>query len=125
CGRAFTGDYARFQASLSKLRDLPDATVVYCAHEYTASNLQFALKVEPGNAALRQREAEVGRLRESQLPTVPTTLGHEKATNPFLRWDVAAVQQAVGGLIAPAAVFTALRKWKDSGVNPAAPPARL
>eukprot|EP00933_Yihiella_yeosuensis_P030313 TRINITY_DN23969_c0_g6_i1.p1 TRINITY_DN23969_c0_g6~~TRINITY_DN23969_c0_g6_i1.p1 ORF type:complete len:353 (-),score=71.80 TRINITY_DN23969_c0_g6_i1:176-1234(-) len=118
CGRVFTGDFTRMQASLGKLRNLPDETVVYCAHEYTNSNLQFALKVEPENEALRAREREIKQLRASGEPTVPTILGYEKATNPFLRWDVKEVQKAAGDLQDPAAVFTAIRKWKDTGKAP-------
>jgi len=90
CARIFTGDFPRMQASLQKIRDLPDETVVYCAHECTPGNLKFALQVEPENVALREREAEVLALRSAGKPTVPTLLAHEKASNPFLRWDVPA-----------------------------------
>eukprot|EP00435_Cladocopium_sp_Y103_P004969 s2219_g1.t1 len=69
CGRVFTGDFARMQASLGKLRNLPDETVVFCSHEYTAANVDFAVKVEPGNAALRARQAAVQRLRAAKLAT--------------------------------------------------------
>lgn len=120
CGRVFTGDFARMQASLGKLRNLPDETIVFCSHEYTAANVDFAVKVEPGNAALRARQAAVQRLRAAKLATVPTVLVHEKATNPFLRWDAPEVQQAAGGLQEAAAVFTAIRRWKDTGNPPAA-----
>ncbi|CAJ1361050.1 unnamed protein product [Effrenium voratum] len=119
CGRVFTGDFVRMQASLQKLRDLPDETVVFCSHEYTKANVDFAVKVEPGNAALLARQAEVQKLRSADEPTVPTILGNEKATNPFLRWDAPEVQQAVG-MTEAAAVFTAVRKWKDTGHRPQA-----
>lgn len=120
CGRVFTGDYGRMQASLNKLRSLPDETVVFCAHEYTTPNLEFALKVEPQSSALRAREAEVRKLRAEGRATVPTILGFEKATNPFLRWDAPEVQEAAGGLKDPVEVFTFIRKWKDTGNRPSA-----
>jgi len=119
CGRVFTGDFAMMQKSMDKLRDLPDDTVVFCAHEYTASNLDFALKVEPDNSALQERAEAIRSLRGSNAPTVPTLLQHEKATNPFLRWDAPAVQKAVG---LPGGgsevVFEAVRRWKDTGKKP-------
>lgn len=120
CGRVFTGDFPRMQVSLQKLRVLPDETVVYSGHEYTASNAKFALQVEPDNVALQERVALVEALRQAGEPTVPTLLAHEKATNPFLRWDVATVQAAVGKAEASASdVFTAMRRWKDTGKRPA------
>ena len=86
CGRLFEGDAAMMIASLSKLMALPDDTRVYFGHEYTEKNLQFAVTLEPGNEALQERLAwAVARRREGQ-PTTPTTIGVEKATNPFLRW---------------------------------------
>ncbi len=85
CGRLFEGSPAQMWSSLGKLLAWPDDTRLYCAHEYTQANARFALTVEPGNAALRARAAEVDRLRAAGLPTVPTTVGQERATNPFLR----------------------------------------
>ncbi len=85
CGRLFEGTPAQMFASLAKFADLPDATLVCCAHEYTASNAKFALTVEPDNEALLARAAEVATLREKGQPTLPVTLGQERATNPFLR----------------------------------------
>ena len=73
--------------SLKRLRALPDDTRLYCGHEYTLANAKFALTVDPDNAALRERMAEVERLRAAGKPTLPTTIGREKATNPFLRAD--------------------------------------
>jgi hydroxyacylglutathione hydrolase len=87
CGRLFEGTPAQMFTSLAKFADLPDATLVCCGHEYTASNARFALTVEPGNAALAARAAEVAALREKGQPTLPVSLGQERATNPFLRAD--------------------------------------
>eukprot|EP00928_Gymnodinium_smaydae_P023884 TRINITY_DN1952_c0_g1_i1.p1 TRINITY_DN1952_c0_g1~~TRINITY_DN1952_c0_g1_i1.p1 ORF type:complete len:334 (-),score=39.27 TRINITY_DN1952_c0_g1_i1:149-1150(-) len=117
CGRVFTGDFARMQVSLQKLRNLPDETIVYCAHEYTESNVKFALQVEPANKALHERAALVAELRSAGLPTVPSLMSHERATNPMLRWDAPAVQEATGE-VEPKAVFTAVRRWKDTGKAP-------
>lgn len=85
CGRLFEGTPAQMLASLAKLMALPDATRVYCAHEYTEANGRFALTVEPDNAALAERQAEVLRLRAAGEATVPSTIGLERATNPFVR----------------------------------------
>jgi hydroxyacylglutathione hydrolase len=85
CGRLFEGTPAQMWSSLSKLRALPDDTRVYCAHEYTESNARFAVTVEPGNETLHQRYHRIRDLRAAGKPTVPSTLGEEKATNPFLR----------------------------------------
>lgn len=85
CGRLFEGTPAQMAASLAKLMALPDATRVYCAHEHTASNARFAVTVEPDNAALAARVAEIAELRGRGLPTVPSTIGYERATNPFVR----------------------------------------
>jgi hydroxyacylglutathione hydrolase len=101
--------------SLKRLRALPPETRVYCAHEYTQSNVRFAVTVEPGNAALRAREAEVARLRAARQPTVPSTIGLERAANPFMRADEASVAAAVG--LAghdPVEVFAEVRRRKDS-----------
>src|SRR5207248_2081268 len=105
-------------ASLQKLRALPDETKVYCGHEYTLANIGFAKTVEPGNAALEQREARDQRLRAAGKPTLPSTLGEEKATNPFLRClEPAVVESAnkyLGARIAdPVRVFAAIRDWKN------------
>lgn len=85
CGRLFEGTPAQMFASFGKLMALPDATRVYCAHEYTEANGRFALTVESRNAALVSRMAEVRQLRGAGLPTIPSTIGHERATNPFSR----------------------------------------
>jgi hydroxyacylglutathione hydrolase len=85
CGRVFEGTAAQMFDSLNKLMALPDDTRVFCAHEYTASNARFAVTVEPGNAALAARVQEITRLRATNQPTVPSTIGYERATNPFVR----------------------------------------
>ena len=85
CGRLFEGTPQQMWTSLQKLMSWPDDTRVYCAHEYTQANAQFALTVEPGNEALTRRARDVDAQRAANVPTVPTTMGVEKATNPFLR----------------------------------------
>ncbi|MDZ7684663.1 MAG: hydroxyacylglutathione hydrolase [Gammaproteobacteria bacterium] len=96
CGRLFEGTPAQMWNSLQKLRDLPDDTVVYCAHEYTQANAKFALSVEPQNDALQARAREVEALRADDRPTVPSTIGVEKATNPFLRPMSEDLQSTIG-----------------------------
>lgn len=118
CGRLFEGDAAQMMASLAKLAALPDDTLVYCGHEYTARNLEFAALLEPSNRALAARRGEVGRLRGAGQPSVPTTIAIEKATNPFLRADqpelVASVRERVSAAAAdPVSVFAATRRLKD------------
>ncbi|EKQ70545.1 hydroxyacylglutathione hydrolase [Leptolyngbyaceae cyanobacterium JSC-12] len=87
CGRLFEGTPTQMVSSLSKLRKLPDNTRVWCAHEYTLKNLQFALTVDGNNQDLQQRFAEVKAMRDRLEATIPANLGVEKRTNPFLRWD--------------------------------------
>ena len=112
CGRLFEGQPDQMWASLSRLAALPDETRVYCAHEYTASNARFALSVDEG-AALKARAADVFAARERGEPTVPTTIGLEKATNPFLRAPLLAAR--VGKAGAPDhEAFAAVRAAKDA-----------
>ncbi len=112
CGRLFEGTPQQAVDSLARLRQLPDDTRIWCAHEYTLSNLQFALSIEPANQALQHyREVAISK-RAKNEPTVPTTIGLEKQINPFLRWDVAAIQQQVDRE-SPAATFGELRRRKD------------
>jgi hydroxyacylglutathione hydrolase len=117
CGRLFEGTPEEMQASLARLRGLPGETRVYFGHEYTAANLAFARKVEPDSEALRRRWEAVRSLRTRGAPTCPSTLAEERATNPFLRWDapavIAAAQASGTSDPAPAAVFGAIRRWKD------------
>ena len=89
CGRLFEGTAADMFANMQRYAAMPDATIVYCGHEYTQSNARYALVAEPDNAAIRTRAAEVDALRARGEPTVPTTSGEERATNPFLRTDSA------------------------------------
>jgi len=118
CGRVFEGTAQQMYTSLEKLRALPDETKVYCGHEYTLANIGFAKGVEPGNAALTAREARDRRLREAGKPTVPSRLGEEKATNPFLRCAEPAVVDSVNKYLGtrvsdPVRVFAAIREWKN------------
>jgi hydroxyacylglutathione hydrolase len=96
CGRLFEGTAEQMWTSLQRLAALPDGTTVYCAHEYTASNARFALSVDD-SAALKDRAAEVFAMRERGQPTVPTTIGLEKATNPFLRAPALAARVGAAG----------------------------
>jgi hydroxyacylglutathione hydrolase len=105
-------------ASLDKLASLPNETKVYCGHEYTLANIGFAKAVEPGNAALKTREVRDRGLREAGRPTLPSTLGEEKATNPFLRCGEPAVVDSVNKYLGsrvsdPVRVFAAIRDWKN------------
>jgi hydroxyacylglutathione hydrolase len=117
CGKIFEGTPAQLHNSLQRLAALPDDTLVYCAHEYTAYNLPFALACEPDNPDIQQRIADTRRLRMEQRPTVPFTLALEKATNPFLRCTNPELIQTLKarGLAdtSEIAVFTALREWRD------------
>jgi hydroxyacylglutathione hydrolase len=118
CGRLFEGTPAQMWSSLSALAALPDATRVYCAHEYTLANLRFACVVEPSNAELVERVVRERRKRERGEPTVPSTIGLERATNPFLRAalpQVRAAAAAHAGALPEddVASFAVLREWKN------------
>ncbi|MEF8699772.1 MAG: hydroxyacylglutathione hydrolase [Candidatus Accumulibacter sp. UW26] len=117
CGRLFEGSPAQMADSLAHLAALPDDTAVYCAHEYTEANLRFALAVEPGNRQLQRRAEEVATARARGLPTVPSTMALEKATNPFLRCGepevMAAARQRTPEAADRLAVFATLREWKN------------
>lgn len=118
CGRLFEGTAEQMHASLKRLADLPPDTRVYCAHEYTESNLRFALAVEPDNSDIRAYRDAVAALRTRNLPSLPSTIGREKAVNPFLRSGVIAVRAAAQRfaqrtLVSDGEVFAALRRWKD------------
>ena len=118
CGRVFEGTPPQLHASLAKLAALPEDTLVYCAHEYTLANIRFARAVEPGNAALAERERADTRTREQKRPTIPSNIGREKATNPFLRCAEPEVAQSASryrgaALAGPVEVFAAIREWQN------------
>lgn len=113
CGRMFEGTAPQFWASLSRLKALPPQTLLYCAHEYTQSNARFALHADPENAALQNYAQRIETTRAQGLPTVPTNLARELATNPFLRADEPGLQARWGGGDA-VATFAALRSAKDN-----------
>jgi hydroxyacylglutathione hydrolase len=119
CGRLFEGTPAQMAQSLGKLAGLPDDTQVYCAHEYTLANLRFADAVEPGNQGLQLRLRDESAKRSAGLPTVPSSIGLEKGTNPFLRYQEPAIVAKLveaGRLAAdagPVEAFAALREWKN------------
>jgi hydroxyacylglutathione hydrolase len=118
CGRLFEGTPAQMLDSLDRIAALPDETLVYCAHEYTLGNLRFAAVVEPGNADVLETLDAVQALRSRDAITLPTTLGHERRINPFLRCREPAVRTAAearAGRPLPDAsdVFAVVRGWKD------------
>jgi hydroxyacylglutathione hydrolase len=118
CGRLFEGTAAQMYDSLhQKLGALPDSTRVYCGHEYTAKNLAFAAHLEPSNATIRQKAERVAELRARGEPTVPSTMGEERLTNPFLRVGnaelLAQVAADLGEDRSPVAVLAAVRRAKD------------
>ena len=114
CGRIIEGTPEMMWNSLLKIRNLPADTQVYCGHEYTASNVHFALTIEPRNPSLRARAEEVVRLTERKKPTIPTTIQQEKSFNPFLRADLHSVSAGIGLEGAtPVAVFATVRARKD------------
>ncbi|RPI15825.1 MAG: hydroxyacylglutathione hydrolase [Lysobacterales bacterium] len=118
CGRLFEGTPSQMLDSLDRLAALPDETLVYCAHEYTLSNLRFAAAVEPGNGVVLEALEEVRALRERDAVTLPSTIGRERGINPFLRCREptvrgAAERHAGRTLDRPADVFAVIRSWKD------------
>ncbi len=114
CGRVIEGTAEMMWQSLLKLRGLPDDTRIYCGHEYTQANVRFAKTIEPGNAALSAREQEVARLRADGKATIPSTMGEEKAANPFLRADVPGLATSLGLAGSPAwKVFAEIRERKN------------
>lgn len=118
CGRLFEGTPRDMLASLDRLSTLPARTLVCCGHEYTLANAAFARVVDPGNAALQRRQEQATAMRAQGFSTLPTTLGDERACNPFLRIDAPAVRAAVAARSPAAAAdrieaFAELRRWKD------------
>jgi hydroxyacylglutathione hydrolase len=118
CGRVFEGTPEQMSNSLDRLGALPDATKVFCAHEYTLANIRFALAVEPDNPRLQARSKSCAQQRAEGLPTVPSTIAEERATNPFLRCSEpgirarASIEDPAAALSAEA-VFAVLRSWKN------------
>ncbi|MBJ7380612.1 MAG: hydroxyacylglutathione hydrolase [Polynucleobacter sp.] len=119
CGRLFEGTPTQMSESLAKFLALPSETLMFCTHEYTLSNIRFALAVEPNNADLLAWSSQAQAMRHSNQPTLPTTLGHERQVNPFLRCDQAPVIQAASQhanhrqLKNKAEVLAVVRAWKD------------
>ncbi len=118
CGRLFEGTPRQMHDSLSRLMQLPDETRVYCGHEYTLANIRFAEAADPGNAALLKLEKRAHEQRQRDLPTLPSTIGQEKATNPFVRVSEPAVMASASKyagktLTDPVSVLGAIREWKN------------
>jgi len=125
CGRVFEGTFEQMHSSLQQLAALPQETAVYCAHEYTLANLIFARAADPNNIALKERQRHAVSLRESDIPTLPSTIGLELTTNPFLRCQLETMAQTLAEplqnagfdsaqLATGAQRFAALRQWKDN-----------
>jgi hydroxyacylglutathione hydrolase len=119
CGRLFEGNAQQMYDSLTKLADLPDETLVYCAHEYTLANIQFAKTIDPDNLKLVEFEIEAEKRLAHNLPTLPSKLIAEKAVNPFLRCDQPAIIRSANRhsgqqLNDPVGVFTEIRSWKNN-----------
>jgi hydroxyacylglutathione hydrolase len=118
CGRLFEGTPAQMLASLDALAALPGDTHVHCAHEYTLSNIRFALACEPGNAALATWRDDAQALRARGVPTLPTTIAHERAVNPFMRADSDAIRATLEAELHETVpdrltAFTLMREWKN------------
>lgn len=118
CGRLFEGTASEMQSSLAKLRGLAANTLVYCGHEYTEKNLEFAMTVEPRNKKLTAKLRDVRALRAKGLSTVPSTIGEERETNPFLRWESKEIQENLKKgspalQLDPVSVFSQVRQLKD------------
>lgn len=119
CGRIFEGTPQQMYQSLQKLSQLPDDTLVYCTHEYTLNNIRFARIVDPNNPKLLELEMTAQKLRNQNIPTIPTPLMLEKAVNPFLRCDQQEVvnsarNHSAKSLLDPVSVFAVLREWKNN-----------
>lgn len=119
CGRLFEGTPEQMIRSLSKLKNLSNDTFVYCGHEYTQKNLEFALTLEPTNGKLKEKYQQVLAFRKKNISTVPTTIAEEKSYNPFLRWEypelIGSLKEKMPGLKTDAvSVFAATRRLKDN-----------
>ncbi len=118
CGRLFEGTAEQMHSSLSRIQQLPPNTLVYCGHEYTEKNLQFAMTLEPDNKKLSDKLEKVRSLRAKGISTVPSTMAEEKETNPFLRWDSKEIQANLRNRFPnldsdPVSVFAKVRELKD------------
>jgi hydroxyacylglutathione hydrolase len=114
CGRLFEGTPSQMFASLNRLKQLPKQTQVYCTHEYTAKNIEFALSLEPNNVELQARKADVSALRNANIPSLPSTIALELETNPFLRCQAPEIMQLSGAKSTDElAVFTAIRERRN------------
>tara|TARA_R110002110_G_scaffold404606_1_gene623124 strand:+ start:150408 stop:151175 length:768 start_codon:yes stop_codon:yes gene_type:complete len=118
CGRLFEGTAEQMYHSLNKLKQLPDNTLVYCAHEYTLANLKFAHYIEPSNLDIKQKISDVEQIREQKLPSLPSTMAVEKKINPFLRSleesvIKSIVEKSANNSQSNTEIFAALRKLKD------------
>lgn len=118
CGRLFEGTAEQMHNSLSRLQQLPPDTLVYCGHEYTEKNLQFATTVEPGNRKVSEKLQRVRGLRAQGVSTIPSTMAEEKETNPFLRWDSKEIQANLRNRFPnldsdPVSIFAKVRELKD------------
>jgi len=118
CGRLFEGTAEQMHNSLSRLKQLPSDTLVYCGHEYTEKNLQFAMTLEPENKKLSDKLEKVRLLRAKGISTVPSTMAEEKETNPFLRWHSEEIQSSLRKQfphlsLDPVSVFAKTRELKD------------
>lgn len=115
CGRVFEGTASEMWKSLKKIRELPDETTVYCGHEYTESNTNFATFIDSDNVMLKEKKKQVLNLRQANQPTVPFNLGEDKLLNPFLRVDEGDLSEKLNlSLNKPAEVFAKIRKMKDN-----------
>ncbi|WP_028356859.1 hydroxyacylglutathione hydrolase [Brackiella oedipodis] len=119
CGRLFEGDSRQMLQSLEKFKNLPQNTKVFCAHEYTLSNIKWALAVEPHNAALQAWSTRAQALRDQGQATIPTTIQHELQCNPFMRTEQPAVIRSASDyaqqdLQEPVQVLATLREWKNN-----------
>lgn len=118
CGRLFEGTPMQMLQSLQRIAQLPENTLIYCAHEYTEKNLRFALQVEPDNIDIQKRLKITQEQRNRNMPSIPSTLNEEKLTNPFLRTHLPSIKQAAENflnkkLYTEVDVFSAIRHWKD------------
>jgi len=118
CGRVFEGTYQQMFEALKKISRLPKNTKIYCGHEYTLSNIKFALEVDPNNIKLQNEYKNVQELMKSNKPSLPTTIEKELDTNPFLRCDDLDIQKNIVKKFnvddSEFEIFTAIRKWKDN-----------